>query len=234
MSFRENIKPKTTDDLIANFARVAQTSHYQVRFEGIEALSQLSTYLRQRGVTTDFIKRDLGEYCRQAQIPGTQMASAPARYQCPGVTENFAYRRQFQPVTMRFYVDYEYRVQKFFELWQEFILSGSNTADGLDFDQKNYYYRVKYPDAYKCDRLRLIKYDRDHKNGIEYNFLGAYPKNVASTQVSYDASRVLEVTVTFEYDRYIFGAMDSYSKSLKQAFNKRGEFITFAKPSEQG
>ena len=39
MSFRENIKPKTTDDLIASFARVAQTSHYNVRFEGIEKLA---------------------------------------------------------------------------------------------------------------------------------------------------------------------------------------------------
>ena len=230
MSFRENIQPKTTDELIANFARTAQTSHYKVRFEGIEALGQLSTYLRQRGVTTDFVKRDLGEYCRGAQIPGTQMASAPARDQFPGVTENFVYRRQFQPLQLRFYVDYEYNVQKFLELWQEFIVSGSNTADGLDFDQKNYYYRVKYPRDYKCDRLRILKYDRDHKNGIEYNFLGAYPKNVTSTQISYDQSRVLEVSVTFEYDRYVFGAMDSYSKSLRQAFNQRGEFITFKKP----
>ena len=229
MSFRENIKPKTTDDLIANFARVAQTSHYKVRFEGIEALGQLSTYLRQRGVTTDFIKRDLGEYCRAAVIPGTNITSYAAIDQFPGVTEKFAYRRPFPNIAMRFYVDYEYKVQKFFELWQEFILSGSNTADGVDFDQKNYYYRVKYPDTYKCNRLRLIKYDRDHNNGIEYNFLGAYPKNITSTQVSYDQSRVLELNVQFEYDRYIFGAMDSYSKSLRQAFNQRGEFITFKK-----
>ena len=66
MSFRENIQPKTTDELIANFARVAQTSHYKVRFEGIEALSQLSTYLRQRGVTTDFIKRAAHTYVTPA------------------------------------------------------------------------------------------------------------------------------------------------------------------------
>jgi hypothetical protein len=232
--FRDNLKPRTTDDFLANFSRVAQTSHYKVEFRGIERLSQLSSYLRFRGVDNAFVTRDLGEYCRAAQLPGTQIASRGFVDQFPGVTENFAYRRNFQPVTMRFYVDYEYKVQKFFELWQEYILSGSNSADGVDFDNKNYYYRVKYPDSYKCERIRLVKYDRDHKEGIEYNFLGAYPKNIASTPVSYDASRVLEVTVTFEYDRYIFGAMDSYSKSLRQAFNQRGEFITFAKPSEEG
>ena len=224
---RDNLKPRTTDDFISNFSRVAQTSHYKVEFRGIERLTSLSSYLRSRDISNQFISRELGEYCRSAQIPGTQIASHSAIDQFPGVTEKFAYRRQFPNVTMRFYVDYEYKVQKFFELWQEYILSGSNTSDGVDFDQKNYYYRVKYPDQYKCERIRLLKFDRDHKEGIEYNFLGAYPKNISSTQVSYDQSRILEVTVQFEYDRYIFGAMDSYSKSLKQAFNERGDFITF-------
>ena len=230
---RENLKPRTTDDFISNFSRVAQTSHYKVEFKGIERLTSLSTYLRQRDISDTFITRELGEYCRAAVIPGTNIASYDAIDQFPGVTEKFAYRRQFPNIKMRFYVDYEYKVQKFFELWQEYILSGSNAVDNVDFDQRNYYYRVRYPDQYKCERIRILKFDRDHKEGIEYNLLGAYPRNVSSTQVSYDQSRVLELDVQFEYDRYIFGAMDSYSKSLKQAFSERGDFITF-KPAKTG
>lgn len=234
MPFRDNLKPRTTDDFLANFSRVAQTSHYKVEFRGIERLSQLSSYLRSRGVDNAFVTRDLGEYCRQAQIPGTQVAAKTASDQFPGVDEKFVHRRVFPQVTMTFYVDYEYKVQKFFELWQEYILSGSNGADGIDFDNKNYYYRVRYPDTYKCERIRIVKYDRDHKEGIEYNLLGAFPRTITSTEITYDASKVLELRVAFDYDRYIFGAMDSYSKSLRQAFNQRGEFITFAKPSEEG
>ena len=118
---------------------------------------------------------------------------------------------------MTFYVDYEYKVQKFFELWQEYIMSGSE-VDGLTPEIDNYYYRTKFPEEYKCERIRLLKFDRDRDNRIEYNFLNAFPRNITSTQISYDASRVLEVTVDFAYDRYVFGAIDSYSKALKEAF----------------
>jgi hypothetical protein len=220
VSFREKLTPRTTDDFISNFSRVAQTSHYKVEFRGIDRLSRLSSYLSQRGVGSSFIRRELGEYCRSAVLPGTQIQTFDAPNQFPGVTQNFAYRRQFPQFDLRFYVDYEYKVQKFFELWQEFILSGSNSVDGLDFDQKNYYYRAQYPEHYKCERIRILKFDRDYENRIEYNFMNAFPVNINSTQISYDASRVLEVTVRFAYERYVFGAVDSYSKALKDAFSQ--------------
>jgi len=218
---RESLKPRSTDDFISNFSRVAQTSQYKVEFRGISRLTSLSRYLAGRGVDSNFIQRELGEYCRRASVPGTQLNTKEATSTYPGVTQKFVYGRQFSETQFTFYVDYEYKVQKFFELWQEYILSGSNETDGLSFDQTNYYYRARYPDTYKCERIRLLKFDKDHDNRIEYNFLNAFPTNVSNTQISYDASRVLEVTVRFAYDRYVFGAMDSYSKSLKQAFNER-------------
>jgi hypothetical protein len=78
---------------------------------------------------------------------------------------------------------------------------------------------MKYPEEYKCERIRILKYDRDRDNRIEYNLMNAFPVAVNSTQISYDTSRVLEVNVNFAYDRYVFGKVDSYSKSLKEAFN---------------
>jgi hypothetical protein len=194
---REQIKPRSTDDLIANFSRVAQTSHYKVEFRGISRLTSLTRYLAARGVSSSFVLRELGEYCRRASIPGTQLFTHEANDQYPGVTQKFAYRRQFSEVDMTFYVDYEYKVQKFFELWQEFITSGSENAlgDNLSPEIGNYYYRMKYPDQYKCERIRLLKFDRDRDNRIEYNFMNAFPVNINTTEISYDASRVLEVTV---------------------------------------
>ena len=53
--------------------------------------------------------------------------------------------------------------------------------------------------------------------------MNAFPRNITSTQISYDASRVLEVTVQFSYDRYVFGAIDSYSKALKEAFTLKSD-----------
>lgn len=215
---REKIRVKTTDDLVANFSRVAQTSHYSVEFRGISRLTSLTRYLAVRGVDSGFVARDLGEYCRRTSVPGTRLETHSARDQFPGVNQKFVYGRQYEDFQMTFYVDYEYKVQKFFELWQEFITSGSD-VDDVSQDAPNYYYRMKYPEQYKCERIRLLKYDRDHDNRIEYNFMNAFPVNVATSQISYDASRVLEVQVSFAYDRYVFGKVDSLSRSLKQAFN---------------
>ena len=233
---REKIRTKTTDDLISNFSRVAQTSHYSVEFRGISRLTSLSRYLARRGVDSGFVGRDLGEYCRRASLPGTRLQTHDAMDQYPGVTQKFVYKRQFDDFQMTFYVDYEYKVQKFFELWQEFITSGSN-SDNLTQDAPNYYYRMKYPDQYKCERIRLLKYDRDRDNRIEYNFMNAFPVNVATTQISYDASRVLEVQVTFAYDRYVFGKVDSYSRALREAFSVAknelpgGDYVRLQKPT---
>ena len=234
---REQIKPRSTNDLISNFSRVAQTSHYKVEFRGIDRLTSLSRYIAARGVSSSFVLRELGEYCRRAYIPGTQLFTHEANDQYPGVTQKFVHRRLFSDMELTFYVDYEYKVQKFFELWQEYITSGSETyvGDNLSPDTSNYYYRMKYPDQYKCERIRLLKFDRDRDNRIEYNFLNAFPVAINGTEVSYDASRVLEVTVRFAYDRYVFGKMDSYSKSLKEAFNlarnERGDWVQFQEPT---
>ena len=38
---------------------------------------------------------------------------------------------------------------------------------------------------------------------MTYEFINAFPQNISSVGVSYDASSVLEFTVTFAYERYI-------------------------------
>jgi hypothetical protein len=216
---RDKLNPTPTSDVLSKFVRVAQTSHYKVEFRGFGSpnLSRLASYLRGKGVDQEFIANDLGEYCNRAAVPGTRLFTKDAMDQYAGMTQKFVYKRQFEDFQMTFMVDYEYKVQKFFELWQEFIVSGSESADGVSPTSTNYYYRMRYPDQYKCDRIRLLKFDRDYDNNIEYNFMNAFPVNIATTPVDYGPSRMLEVTVTFAYDRYVFGRMDSLSISLRNA-----------------
>jgi len=230
---REKLRTRSTDDFIANFSRVAQTSQYKVEFRGVNRLIGLTKYLAERGIDQEFVSRELGEYCRRAAVPGTGLFTKDADDQYVGVTQRFAYKRKFDEMKLTFYVDYEYKVQRFFELWQEYIMSGSS-RDGLTPEVNNYYYRTKYPEEYKCERIRLLKFDRDLDNRIEYNFLNAFPRNISTTQISYDASRVLEVTVDFAYDRYVFGAIDSYSKALKEAFTLRSSSPTIIEQRPSG
>ena len=89
----------------------------------------------------------------------------------------------------------------------EFIGNGSGQSQG----NAGYYYRMEYPDSYKSNQTKIIKFDRDYKEEIEYTFYGMFPIDLSSTTVKYETSEVLKATATFSFDRYIAGKFDSYS-----------------------
>ena len=124
-----------------------------------------------------------------------------------GVSEKMAHTRLFTQIQLEFYVDNEYKTLKFLDHWMEFIANGSGQKQSGD----GYYYRMEYPDDYKSNQTRIIKFDRDYKNEIEYTFYGMFPIDLSSTTVKYDTSEVLKATATFSFDRYIAGKFDSYS-----------------------
>ena len=182
---------------------LAQTSHYQVIFGGLN--SDLSTYLNERGVDTRFITESAGLLCSSASIPGSSLATADINGNFMGVQEKMAHTRIFTQMQLEFYVDSDYRMIKFLEHWMEFIASGSNQNPG----DNHYYYRMQYPSAYKSNSTKIIKFDRDYKRELEYNFIGLFPINMSSVPISYDASDILKVSVAFNYERYIPGKISS-------------------------
>lgn len=207
--------PKGMAEVVSQFGRLAQTSHYEVSFAGFMNLSDLSGFLQQKGVDTNFITRDLGLLCSSASLPTSRFAISEVT-NFMGVRENFAHTRSFVPIDLTFYVDKEYKTLKFFEHWMEYISSGAESADGIiDKARPGYYMRMKYPSqGYKCDTIQIKKFDRDYQYEIEYNFIGCFPLDIVAVPVSYQGSQILQMTVTLAYDRYVCGAIDS--KSLSQ------------------
>ena len=82
----------------------------------------------------------------------------------------------------------------------DFISSGGSTSES----ENNYYRRMQYPSAYKCDGLTITKFDRNINSSITHQFKNAFPKAIQSIPVQYGPADLLKVTVTFAYDRYIF------------------------------
>ena len=206
--------PKGMSEVISSFGRLAQTSHYEASFAGFMNLSNLSGYLAQKGVDTDFITRELGLLCSSASLPTSRFAISEVT-NFMGVRENIAHTRTFVPIDLTFYVDAEYKTLKFFEHWMEYIASGAESADGVfDKARPGYYVRMKYPQqGYKCDTIQIKKFDRDYQYQIEYNFVGCFPLDIVAVPVAYDGSQILQMTVTMAYDRYVCGAIDSKSVS---------------------
>ncbi len=208
MSYLSYPRRKPTERIRSLFQKVATTNHYEVFFSGFAGLQQLRGYIQTKAplVNNWFISRELGLLCNNATLPATSMATSQIEGNRMGVIEKFAHTRIFTDTTLTFYVDSDYRVIQFFELWHDFIASGGEVKDKA---AKAFYHRMKYPNEYKVDTIRIQKFNKDHFRNIEYTFLNAFPTNISSMPVSYDGNRVLECQVTFAFDRYFFGKINS-------------------------
>jgi hypothetical protein len=199
------VKPRKISEIKSTLMNVAQTSHYEVMFGGFP--SSLLTTFYQKGLDSNFIGRKLGLLCYSATLPGSSLATMNIEGNFTGVQQQYAHTRIFNNITLDFYCDSKYKVLKFFEAWIQHI-SGAGARDQRS---RGYFYRMRFPDQYKCEGLRISKFDRDYANGVQYNFISAFPVSVSGTPVSYEASNsIMRVSVDFNFDRYIFNDDGSF------------------------
>jgi len=186
------------DDIRSRFQTVATSNHYQAFFELNGPVMSAAVA---KGLDYRFLTEDLGLYVSDAVIPGSSFADVEVSGDRQGITERFPHTRIFDDVTFTFYVDRGYNVMKFFETWTEFI----NPLKRATSQSANVM-RMRYPTFYKC-RMSIYKFNKDaftdHRSGaIAYTFINAWPYSIASTPVSYNGSTLLQLNVTFRYDRY--------------------------------
>jgi len=222
------VRPRKISDIKPILTNVAQTSHYQVFFDGLSP--DLFKFLGTKGVNKRFITEDAGLLCSSASIPGSSLATEQVNGNFVGVTETFAYARIFPQLSLEFYVDKDYKMIKLFEHWVEYITSGSEKNQNTPFNKTSlgYFYRMRYPrgnSGYKCDKTKIVKFNLDYRSEIEYTFFGLFPVIVNSTPVQYGNSTVLKANVTFNYERYIAGKETSLSYNRKKSENTSKVFI---------
>ena len=181
----------------------------------------LRQHLRVRGLDSRFITETSGLLCSSALLPGSRLATADIIGNHVGVSEKMAHTRLFTQIQLEFYVDNEYKTLKFLEHWMEFIANGATSRDNRQ-SNKDYYFRMEYPDTYKCNETKIIKFDRDYNEELEYKFIGLFPIDLTSTPVKYEQSQVLKATATFSFDRYLMGKYDSFSVARGREGNKTG------------
>ena len=215
------VRPKKIADIKPILTNVAQTSHYQVFFDGLSP--DLFTFLGQKNVDRRFITENSGLLCSAASIPGSALATSDIFGNFTGVQEKFAHSRIFSEISLEFYVDKDYKMIKFFEHWMDYISSGSEKRRITSFSKASpgYFYRMRYPkgnSGYKCDKTKIVKFNVDYQKEIEYTFIGMFPINLASTPVQYGNSDVLKVNCTFNYERYIAG--ESTNLSIRKGMSE--------------
>lgn len=211
--------PRRIADIKPLLTNLAQTSHYEVQFGTLPP--QLMSYLSRKGINPRFIAEGAGLLCYSAVLPTTTLGSFTVDGNYMGIQEKFASSRIYSEITLDFYVDSNYQMLNFLECWMEFIASGSYNNQGLigenapiNQNVNNYFVRMQYPQYYKANSMRILKFDRDYRREIEYNFRGLFPLNISSIPVSYVSTDTLKVSASFQYDRYIAGKTSTFSQFI--------------------
>ena len=219
-------RPKRISDILPKLQNVAQTSNFLVKF--VLPNGGLKSHMRRKGLNDRFVIEDAGLLCYNAVLPGSALAAVNTVGDYQGMVERFAHTRNFTQVNFEFYVDNEYKSLKFLEHWMEFI-TGNNSQD---VSSDTYYFQLNYPDDYKSNDTRVIKFERNYSQFLEYRFVGLFPLNLNSTRVQYGNSQILKATASFSYDRYICGESSSLARDLGRAFNDIG--AAFGNASKDG
>ena len=209
-------RPRGISDIMPKLQNVAQTSQFLVKF--VLPRGECRTFLRRKGINDRFISDNIGLLCSDAVLPGSAMATLNTAGDYQGLIERFAHTRNFTQVNFDFYVDNEYKSLKFLEHWMEFISSGAIADPSSD----TYHFKMRYPDEYKSNDTRVVKFERNYSQFLEYRFVGMFPLSLNSTRVSYQNSQVLKATATFSFDRYICGESNSLARALGLDLNNQG------------
>ena len=176
---------------------------------------------RARTSGLDF-KEKMSIMCTEAELPGTSFQTSLAVGHHQGIQEEFPNLRQFPPLNLTFYLDADHVILEVLETWMTFI---NPIQKGMKRNL-NSFGRFNYPELYK-EIIHVTKFERDtfldkpqkSRNNIErglppvprdntqtkltsYEFVNAWPTNLASMRVAYGDSAVLRCSVQLSYDRF--------------------------------
>ena len=195
-------------EIKSNLLNLAQTSVYQVKLQppGAPADPKLSlqTFLLNRGINYSSDGEGIELLCSDTNLPGYSLATHEVTNDYPGVTEKFAYRKIYdETIDFTFYVDSDYKVIEFLDGWMNYITGEGVTVGRNKYVDRYRYYRMNYSNFYKTDNLYITKFEKDNRSSMTYQFIGAFPINIVSIPVSYEASNILKCTTSFSYMRYV-------------------------------
>lgn len=213
----------TMSEMREKVGNLAQTNYYYVSLGITTELEKhfANSYVGDSSIDTvkEFVKK-LGYLCSEASLPTTSYATAEVKDNFIGITQEFAHTRLYTDLDLTFYVDADYQVLRFFEGWMDYIAGGNQPkvepAAGTDERTIGIYRRFNYPKFYKMSNMKIYKFERDYRKQLEYTFINAFPKSVATVPVSYGAADILKVTVTFNFDRYVVKRSDLFFEEDKK------------------
>ena len=179
--------PDTLRSLIGNRGGFATTEKFEVIFGDIPSGLDIA------------VNRDLQFLCENVALP-TKSISANEKF-IHGVAYQMPYRQAFQELSLTFLLTDDMSQKKFFDQWQNKIISPSTGNMG-------------FHNEYTCTILirKHGKLSLDFGNGsstpYEITLIKAWPSIVAEVQLSHGGgNEIARLPVTMQYQRWVSGIM---------------------------
>ena len=193
-------------EMSKKIGNLAQTNYYHVQLTLPGTLQEhfKTSYSKDPALKNvqNFVSNRLGYLCSDATLPVSSYATAEVKDNFMGVPQEFAHTRLYTDIDLTFYIDDDYTVLRFFEGWMDYV-GGASEISASTVLNTNAYRRFNWPDDYKVQTLNIIKFERNFKSKLVYNFVNAFPKGLTAVPVAYGPADLLKVTATFNFDRYI-------------------------------
>jgi hypothetical protein len=132
-------------------------------------------------------------FCADVQMPGVQLNTTQIRQY--GELRESPYEKQFDNVSMTFYVDNNMAVKNFFDTWMDSIQDPNTRA-------------FEYYDYYTTNMSLDIEDLKDRKR-YEVKLFECYPKSVGSVSVGYDNKEIMKLQVSMNYKYWTSRAFDA-------------------------
>ena len=200
---------------------LSQSSQFMVKLNLAANGQGVNGHLASCGLLNDPKSYDF--LCSDATLPGSTFDMSEESGSRQGMLERFATRRIYADFDLSFYVDKDYNSLRLLEEWMNYIdpiNSDAGTYQGSSsgqtgYNDRNNFYRLKYPDDYKKD-ISIVKFERNFlanpsitnsgfrpQSLIKYTFIDSFPVNIVAIPFSYEGSTITKVTASFSYMRYI-------------------------------
>lgn len=167
----------------------------KVKSEGLSRTNRFMVDIgRPNGLQPD---NDMGRlavlYCEQAVLPGLAYGTTPVR--TFGENREVVYERNFETITLSFFVDTKMSILGMFNDWMKLIINPTTRSAG-------------YYDNYITDMTITVQ-DIGDTNTYMVKLFDAYPKSIAPIQLDYGAKDVAKLSVTFNYKYHISTVLGS-------------------------
>lgn len=125
-------------------------------------------------------------FCDSAPLPGTTLSTVDVSPY--GEIREQPTQRIYDPVNLTFYVDVDFKIKKFFDLWINYIINPIT---------RNHSYYNDYTTT-----VQIYVYDLEHNEKYRVTLHECYPKSVGEIALSYSAEGMMKLNVSLQYRRY--------------------------------